>query len=645
MGRGNLSTNGTNDEWIPPAYLMPARTDGEHIYGTLRWEAPAEPRGGQGGLAQFPHRDNRDSHGPGFWIIDGEPAVTEMAKRLFPGSEGRGQGIAKFPATKRAAGDLNWLMLRYPLRVSEEHRERWQAARLEAIEHSRVRRDTNDRRPHMPTPVGFSGKLLPFQEEGLAYLTNNERCLLADAMGTGKTVEALAWLHANRLFPALVIAQPHVVPQWLNEIQKFLPGAAVYVAKGLTPKRHVEADIILTHYLLLRAWKQRLLDLKPAAVVFDEIQELRHTGTEKYSAASLVAETAPKVVGLSGTPIYNHGAEIWNVLNVLDYHCLGDFDSFTREWCWGYGREVVKDPVLLGDYLRREGLMLRRRIEELLPDLPAKRRVLQHIDVDRGLYDSLIGDAVDMALDAAETKDVFKRGRLTREAINITRRATGVAKAKYVSAFVRALLEADEPVLLFAYHHDVWDLYTQSLREFQPVRLTGHETTAQKAAAVKAFMDGETDLCMVSLRAATGLNLQRATCVVFGELDWSPAIHSQAEDRAHRIGQKGSVLCYYLMCDEGTDQDMTEALGLKVEQFTGLMGDKPETEEDKALAESVASDHMKRVIEKLKARGRRPSDRPRPEPLAPPEEKGSDIVHHYTPPPFGSSPGLSDFGD
>lgn len=627
MGSGNLSGNGTNDEWVPPAYLVPARTDGEHIYGIVSYEPPFV-RG-------------VESHGPGMWIIEGEPAVTEMAKRLFPGSEGRGQGVAKFPATKRAAGELNWLMLRYPMRIAEKDRERWEAARLEAIEHSRIRRDTNDRRPHLPTPKGFHGKLLPFQEEGLAYLTNNERCLLADAMGTGKTVEALAWLHANRLFPALVIAQPHVLGQWHNEIRRFLPGATVYVAQGLTPKRAVRADVILIHYLILRAWKNRLLELNPTAVIFDEVQELRHTGTEKYSAASLVAETAPKVVGLSGTPIYNHGAEIWNVLNVLDYHCLGDYDSFTREWCWGYGEEIVKDPVLLGDYLRREGLMLRRRIEELLPDLPAKRRVLQHIDVDSELYDSLIGDAVDMALNAAETKDVFERGRLTREAINITRRATGVAKAKYVAGFVRALLEVDEPVLLFAYHHDVWDLYAKALHDFHPVRLTGHETTAQKGVAVKAFMDGETNLCMVSLRAATGLNLQRATCVVFGELDWSPAIHSQAEDRAHRFGQKGSVLCYYLVCDEGTDQDMTEALGLKVEQFLGLMGEKPETEDDKALAQTVASEHMKRVIEKLKARGRRPSDRPRPDPLERPAESTSNL-------PWGkpiSELSLKDFDD
>ena len=66
--------------------------------------------------------------------------------------------------------------------------------------------------------------------------------------------------------------------------------------------------------------------------------------------------TAPKrVIGLSGTPIYNRGAEIWNVINILDFHFLGNYESFTREWCYGYGNQIVQKPELLGDYLRARG--------------------------------------------------------------------------------------------------------------------------------------------------------------------------------------------------------------------------------------------------------------------------------------------------
>ena len=110
-------------------------------------------------------------------------------------------------------------------------------------------------------------------------------------------------------------------------------------------------------------------------------------------------------------------------------------------------------------------------------------------------------------------------------------------------------------------------------------------------------MEGKTDLCCISLRAASGLNLQRATCVVFGELDWSPAVHSQAEDRAHRIGQQDSLLCYYLVSPQGSDADMQEALGLKVSQFVGLMGDAQLPPDEQATLAAQARKHVERLAE------------------------------------------------
>ncbi|MBQ7518955.1 MAG: SWF/SNF helicase family protein, partial [Clostridia bacterium] len=175
------------------------------------------------------------------------------------------------------------------------------------------------------------------------------------------------------------------------------------------------------------------------------------------------------------------------------------------------------------------------------------------------------------------------------------RQATGIAKAPFVCQFVRALLENGEKVLLFAHHHAVMYRYREELRSFNHVFITGRESGQKKEDAAAAFMQGQTDLCCVSLRAASGLNLQRASCVVFGELDWSPAVHSQAEDRAHRIGQKDSLLCYYLVSPRGSDADIQEALGLKVSQFLGLMG---EQAQPPALMQADA-DYARRYVEKL----------------------------------------------
>ncbi len=556
-----------------------------------------------------PHRKNGVVQD---WIIEGEPGMVEIIKRLFPGSKSQGRGKCRFPNTKRNAESLNWIMLRYPLRIADE--QAWEESYRAAVDHAMRMRDFNKRPGKIVPPPDFVGTLKEFQKEGLSYLVGTERALLADEMGLGKTIQALAFLSAKKAYPAIIVVPPHLIKNWEHEISRFLklpgsgqldlyggnPDGAVHVIEGLKPYELPPASIYITHYLLLRGWKNALQDYDFKAVFFDEIQELRHTGTEKYSAASILSASTPACIGLSGTPIYNRGGEIWSVMNIIEYHCLGDWDSFTREWCYGYGSDVVTNPEQLGEYLKKEGLMLRRTKEQVLKELPPKRRVVQTVDFDKGRYGKLIQEAIDKAQTIDEIKDRFERGRITREIVNDSRQAIGIAKAPFVTTFLKMLLDADEKVLVFAYHHAVFDIYHEELKTYNPVEITGRQTAKEKDENVRRFMEGKTNLCMVSLRAAAGLNLQRATCVVFGELDWSPAIHSQAEDRAHRMGQTDSILCYYLVAEEGTDEVIQEFLGLKISQFSGIMGDKTETEEERAIAQAVATEHMSKIIEKLK---------------------------------------------
>ena len=286
-------------------------------------------------------------------------------------------------------------------------------------------------------------------------------------------------------------------------------------------------------------------------------------------------------------------------MNILDYHFLGDWESFSREWCWGYGNAIVAKPELLGAYLKREGLMLRRVKQDVLSELPPKRRLVQELDWNDRVYARLMAPVLPQLMRWKEdgTLTASQRAILEDSISQQARKATGVAKAPYVCQFVRALLDGGEKVLLFAHHHDVMDIYKDELKSYHPVFITGRETPAQKSLAVERFMEGKTDVCCISLRAASGLNLQRATCVVFGELDWSPAVHSQAEDRAHRIGQQDSLLCYYLVSPQGSDADMQEALGLKVSQFVGLMGDAQLPPDEQATLAAQARKHVERLAE------------------------------------------------
>ena len=573
----------SGEEELLPPYLRYADAPAGRTYGTLSY--------------------NRRSR---CWVVKGDPSVTEMCKRLFPGSAGSKRGEARFPAHRRTAGELCWLMMRFPLTVKMADLPLWDKAVADARSYA-VRQEQAARMPSRMTPPegSFTGELMAFQQEGLAFLLQHDRCLLADEMGLGKTVQALSWLASTGLFPALVIPPAHLTRNWQEETARFLrlDGAPprVHVIRGLKPYDLPEADVYVMHYLLLRGWKETLPTLPFRAVIFDEIQELRHTGTEKYSAASLLSESCEHVIGLSGTPIYNKGGEIWNVINILDYHFLGDWESFSREWCYGYGNAVVVKPDLLGAYLKREGLMLRRTKQEVLKELPPKRRLVQELDWNDKVYARLMEPILPELLRwrSDGTLTASARAMLEEQISQRARQATGVAKAPYVCQFVRALLEGGEKVLLFAHHHEVMDIYKKELHAFAPGFITGRETSAMKDRAVERFMTGKTDLVCISLRAASGLNLQRATCVVFGELDWSPAVHSQAEDRAHRIGQEDSLLCYYLVSPQGSDAAMQEALGLKVSQFVGLMGDTPVSAREAADAASQARRHVERLVQEL----------------------------------------------
>ena len=559
-----------------PAYLRDAPVDGR-TYGTLSY--------------------NRRSK---CWTIRGEPCVTELAKRLFPGCEGRGRGVARFTAHRRIIGDLNWLMLRYPLEIKETDRNRWEAALEEARDYAAARERARLSPEYAnPPKEAFQGRLLPFQQQGLAFLLSSRRCLLADEMGLGKTVQALAFLATTAAYPCCLVVPPHLIRNWQSEIARFLPGVRVHVIKGLKPTPLPDADIYIIHYLLLRGWKEVLPEEHFRTVIFDEAQELRHNGTNKYSAASLLAESCDNAIGLSGTPIYNQGGEIWNVINILDFHFLGDWESFSREWCYGYNSAIVAKPEVLGAFLREEGMMLRRLKSEVLTELAPKRRLVQEIDWDDAVYRELMKPVADQLRQLRATDDPSRRALIEDSICQQQRQATGIAKAPYVCAFVRAMVDSGEKVLLMAHHHAVMDIYKKELKALKPGFITGRETDSKKADAVERFMNGKTDLLCISLRSASGLNLQRATCVVFGELDWSPAVHSQAEDRAHRIGQADSLLCYYLVSPRGSDREMQDALGLKVSQFVSLMGDEPMSQQESFLMQSEARERIRRLVEQI----------------------------------------------
>lgn len=602
-----------DDALLRAAEALAWRDDGPGL--SLPTVLTRPPQDGAVGTLSYSEPEDPKSRAWPRWKIEGSAHAIIMARKLFGNDSATGGSVhsISFPATLGSFDELLLLLHRFPLRMSGDA-----AAIFERMYRQMVAERHIAASVPADTAAGryFRGRLLPFQTEGVAFLCAVRKGLLADDMGLGKTVQAFGFLDRTAAFPAAIVVQSHVQRHWEKKITEFMRVKEIgdVLSEGLSvtslngAKRFdstPSADVYIVHYLVLHAWAEFLVARGVKTVVFDECQELRHPGTRKHEACTLLSRTADNVAGLSGTPIYNHGIEMHAVMNTLCRGSLGTRAAFERDWCSCVaGKLVVADPAVLGEYLRDRRLMLRRRKDEVQLELPAKRRVIEPIAGEAGIFAEMVKKAAELALAAADISDPFDRARMEAEAIRETRRATALAKLPAVIAFLRGLMEADEPTLCFVHHHAVTDGILEALEEFKPVCITGRQDKTQKDDAVTSFARGDTNLCLISLRTATGIDgLQaRARVVVFAELDWSPAIHRQAEDRAHRMGQRDSVLAYYLVTDLGTDPFVMMTLNLKASQFTGLMQDRTETDDDRRDAAEVAKQHMASVLQMLRGR-------------------------------------------
>lgn len=539
------------------------------------------------------------SHGDRY-IVKAEPYVLEIAKRLFPGCATNQQHIA-FKRTRRAVENLNWLMLRFPLKIGNA--QRYMEDRHEALQHA-LSREAHATPPRLKMPAEFNGRLRPYQEESVGYLMVHKRGMCADEMGLGKTVSAIAGIVASRAWPALIVVQPHLQTQWMEKIHQFTEFETddiFFRCKGQTPSKIRKVPFIICHYLLLQYWWEAILEAGTPLVAFDECQELRKTDSEKYKTACKITAETEYAWGLSGTPIYNYGEEVWAVYNALDHGCLGDRDSFQREWCTGEDNKIIEKPDVFGTYLRKEGLMIRHLKQDVQAYLPPALREIVTIDHDDSIYQKMMANAKGLARQLNAYLPPQERGRLKMQIEAETRRAVGVAKAPHVGMFVKGLIEAGQRPLLFAWHHDVYAILNRILADYHPAMITGLQTMKEKDAAKESFIRGHNGCLMLSLRGAAGIDgLQHAaTCCIFAELDWSPAIHAQDEARLNRDGVEKRiehVMNYYMVSRTGMDEVMQEALGVKSWQFKEIFGVGREVPNAEEHAKEVAERHIDRVI-------------------------------------------------
>lgn len=552
------------------------------------------------------------------WVLTMEPAVRMRARRMFGKVQLTRSDQVTIADTDETCRDLAWFMERFPLEPASDRA----AERLVAgtTAHERLEQDLQQLALNgSPIELRFDVECRktprPYQESAVAHLQVRKRFLLADDVGLGKTLTGLLAAARADARPALIVPPTHLPPRWEDEVRESFPELTIHVARKTTPPAKwltdiaaptlIDAqlpDILVIPYSRLQGWAPYLAG-KIRTVIFDEVQELRAgLATLKGTAAAQVCEHADYVMGLSATPIHNYGGEIWNLYNILAPNQLGTREEFTREWI--SRGDHVSEPDALGNYLREQGLMLRRTRSEVGRQIPEAIKIDHLVDADHEALDDVIASAQALAqLILAADSTPAERWQAAGDIDWKLRQATGIDKAPYVADFTRMVLQSEQRVVMWGWHRAVYDIWMHRLAEFNPVLYTGSESPAQKKAAEAAFKapykDDGTDarILIMSLRSGAGVDGLRhvARVGIFGELDWSPAVHTQAVGRLERDGITDPPVIYFLHADHGSDPIILDVLQTKRGQSDPMLNDKqnlpktakPDTGRAKALAHAI----------------------------------------------------------
>jgi SNF2 family DNA or RNA helicase len=237
--------------------------------------------------------------------------------------------------------------------------------------------------------------------------------------------------------------------------------------------------------------------------------------------------------------------------------------------------------------------MIRRQKVDVLSELPDKTRYKQEIGIDSEQYKEEVQkifaqievakDNVNNASKDERKTKVFQLNAMYQKALSSERQSAGIAKAPFVVKYVKDLMELEEKIVVFCHHRIVHEILMNGLKDYHPLHIIGGQTDNQRQDAIDTFQNTPVDevmewnkrnLLIAGIRAGNvGINLTAASYVIFAELDWSPAIHRQAEDRLHRIGQKKAVFAHYLVGEETLDETIVNVLVDKSLEIDGIMGD------------------------------------------------------------------------
>ena len=457
--------------------------------------------------------------------------------------------------------------------------------------------------PDLTIPHSLKIQPYPYQLKGIARGLELKRFMNCDEPGLGKTLQSIATINLANAFPCLVICPSSLKINWQREWEKFTDKKAMVLTDKVRDTwtffyQTGMHQVFIVNYESLKkyfvqrikkaeGWTLRDVEFRNSinlfkSVIIDESHRCKSASTQQAKFCKGICTGKEWVIELAGTPVVNRPKDLIPQLAILNrMDDFGGYKPFVNRYCSGQ-REASNLKEL--NFNLWKYCMFRREKSLVLTDLPDKIRQVntceitnrkEYMDAERDLimYLQKYKDADDEKIEKALRGEVMVR-------INILRQISARGKVRDVIEFVKDFRENGKKIILFCSLHEVVD----QLKRYFPtaVSVTGRESPDMKQRAVDAFQNNpKTDIIICSIKAAgVGLTLTASSNVAFVEFPWTYADCCQCEDRAHRIGQKDSVTCYYFLGRRTIDEKVYRIIQEKKNIANAVTGSTEDIEEN-----------------------------------------------------------------
>lgn len=441
-----------------------------------------------------------------------------------------------------------------------------------------------------PLPEDMRFKTEPFshQKEALSFALSHPKCLIGDEQGLGKTWVAInaMTLRKTSSKKCLIVCGVNTVKyNWKNEIKIHSNEESILIDGANSQKRvkriaeWLESDAYfgiinieaLRSSLNLSALVEAVKEERIGAIIVDEIHKAKNP--RSIQGKSLVHLKPFFRIGLSGTPI-NKPEELWNVLTWLEIENQKEY-PWKRRYCvfGGYQSKLIvayKNHVELRDKLQK--CMIRRRKDDVL-DLPPKLYQKQYVELtsrQKEIYDDALSGLI------IDYDKIIQLNNPLTETLRLRQITGGMftesnPKLDRVKELLsEEIIPSGHKAIIFSNWRKTTDIYYEALKDYDPAYING--TTSGPARDVEALRFQTDDNCKIIIGTigamGTGITLNKASYVIFIDQSWVPLDNEQAEDRAHRIGAKGTVTIINLIAKDTIDEYIEEHNDLRREAFS-----------------------------------------------------------------------------